>query len=137
MVRECLPQQWLLQNHSSQHLGGLATPWSAEEILDGQTEWTSLLIPELLTMTSDRKKKSFLSFFLFFFPLCMFIRKRIATFALLLQPMIFSPPLSLVSNRRRKKKEKKERREKKKQKTKIAAAVEIVVLLKVATVVKQ
>ena len=29
-------------------------PWSAEDELDGQ-KWTSLLVPELLTMASRRK----------------------------------------------------------------------------------
>ena len=45
-----------LQSCPSGHLGGWATPWSAEEMLDGQRqEWTSLLMPELLTMASCRK----------------------------------------------------------------------------------
>ena len=36
MVRECHVPRQPLQNHPSGHLGGWATPWSAEEILDGQ-----------------------------------------------------------------------------------------------------
>ena len=38
MVRACHTPQQLLQNHPSGHLGGWATPWSAEEMLDGQHE---------------------------------------------------------------------------------------------------
>ena len=36
MVRACHTPQQPLQNRSSGHLGGWATPWSAEEMLDGQ-----------------------------------------------------------------------------------------------------
>ena len=35
MVRACPTSPQPLQNHSSGHIGGWATPWSAEEILDG------------------------------------------------------------------------------------------------------
>ena len=36
MVRACHMPRQPLQNHPSGHLGGYATPWSAEEMLDGQ-----------------------------------------------------------------------------------------------------
>ena len=36
MVRACHTPRQPLQNHHSGHLGGWATPWSAEEMLDGQ-----------------------------------------------------------------------------------------------------
>ena len=36
MVRACYTPQQPLQNHPSGHVGGWATPWSAEEMLDGQ-----------------------------------------------------------------------------------------------------
>ena len=36
MVRACHTPRQPLQNHPSGHLGGLATPWSAEDQLDGQ-----------------------------------------------------------------------------------------------------
>ena len=36
MVRAGHTQRQPLQNHPSEHLGGWATPWSAEEMLDGQ-----------------------------------------------------------------------------------------------------
>ena len=36
MVRACYTPRQPLQNHPSGHLGGLATPWSAEKVLDGQ-----------------------------------------------------------------------------------------------------
>ena len=36
MVRACHTPRQPLQNHPSVHLGGWATPWSAEEVLDGQ-----------------------------------------------------------------------------------------------------
>ena len=36
MIREFHTAQQPLQNHPSWHLGGLATPWSAEELLDGK-----------------------------------------------------------------------------------------------------
>ena len=36
MVRACHTPRQPLQNHPSGHLGGWATPWSAEEMLDGQ-----------------------------------------------------------------------------------------------------
>ena len=36
MVRTRHTPQQPLQNHPSGHLGGWATPWSAEEMLDGQ-----------------------------------------------------------------------------------------------------
>ena len=35
MVQACHRPQQPLQNHPSRHLGGWATPWSAEEMLDG------------------------------------------------------------------------------------------------------
>ena len=38
MVRGYHTPQQPLQNHSLGHLGGWATPWSAEEMLDGQQE---------------------------------------------------------------------------------------------------
>ena len=36
IVRTCHAPRQPLQNHPSGHLGGWATPWSAEEMLDGQ-----------------------------------------------------------------------------------------------------
>ena len=36
MVRACQTQQQPLKNHRSGHLGGWVTPWSEEEMLDGQ-----------------------------------------------------------------------------------------------------
>ena len=36
MVRACHTPRQPLQNHPSRHLGGWATPWSAEEMMDGQ-----------------------------------------------------------------------------------------------------
>ena len=36
MVRACHTPRQPLQNHPSGYLGGWATPWSAEEMLDGQ-----------------------------------------------------------------------------------------------------
>ena len=36
MVRACHTPRQPLQNHPSGHFGGWATPWSAEEMLDGQ-----------------------------------------------------------------------------------------------------
>ena len=36
MIRACHTPRQPLQNHPSRHLGGWATPWSPEEILDGQ-----------------------------------------------------------------------------------------------------
>ena len=36
MVRACLMPRQPLQNHPSRHFGEWATPWSAEEMLDGQ-----------------------------------------------------------------------------------------------------
>ena len=36
LVRACHAPRQLIQNHPSGHIGGWATPWSAEEMLDGQ-----------------------------------------------------------------------------------------------------
>ena len=38
MVRACHTPRQPLQNHPSGHLGGWATPWSAEGMLDGQQQ---------------------------------------------------------------------------------------------------
>ena len=38
MVHACCTPQQLLQNHSSKHLEGWVTLWSAEEMLDGQLQ---------------------------------------------------------------------------------------------------
>ena len=51
-----------LQNHPSGHLGRWATPWSAEEMLDGQLQTVDTLpMPELLTMLSCRKDLNMIS----------------------------------------------------------------------------
>ena len=41
MVRACHTPRQPLQNHPSGHLGGWTTPWSAEEMLDGQRQRVS------------------------------------------------------------------------------------------------
>ena len=38
MVRACHTPRQPLQNHPSGHLGGWASPWSAEKVLDGQRQ---------------------------------------------------------------------------------------------------
>ena len=58
MVPACNALRLALHNHSSRHLGGWATPRSAEEMLDGQRQrLASISMPELLTMASRKKKK--------------------------------------------------------------------------------
>ena len=54
---ECdMPEPCLTRNHPSGHLGGWAMPWLAEEMLDGQDQrWTSVPMPELLTIAACRK----------------------------------------------------------------------------------
>ena len=42
MVWACHTPRQRLQNHPSGHLGGWATPWSAEEMLDGQHQRDSI-----------------------------------------------------------------------------------------------
>ena len=43
-------------NHPSGHLGGWATVWSVEEMLDDNIKkWTALSVPELLTMAFHTK----------------------------------------------------------------------------------
>ena len=58
MVRTCHAPRQSLENHPSGHSGGWATPWSDKEILNGQRhkEWTSLPMPELLTVASQEKR---------------------------------------------------------------------------------
>ena len=58
MVRACHTPRQPLQNHPSGHLGRWATPWTAEEMLDGQhQEWAFLLpMPEWLSRASCRKR---------------------------------------------------------------------------------
>ena len=43
IVWACHTPRQLLQNHPSGHLGGWATPWSAEEMLDGQRQRVGIL----------------------------------------------------------------------------------------------
>ena len=58
MVPACNALRLALHNHSSRHLGGWATPRSAEEMLDGQRQrLASISMPELLTMASRKNKK--------------------------------------------------------------------------------
>ena len=42
MVRTCHAQRQPLQNHTSGHLGGCTTPWSADDMLDGQHQRTDI-----------------------------------------------------------------------------------------------
>ena len=58
MFWECHTHQQPLQNHLSGHFGGWATPWSAEEMLDGHCQKVDILsMPEQLAIASCRKKK--------------------------------------------------------------------------------
>ena len=62
MVRARHTPRQPLQNHPSGHLGGKATPWSAEKCwMDNIEGWTSLPMQELLRGASSRKgwKKTF------------------------------------------------------------------------------
>ena len=45
MVQACHTLQQPLQNHPSGHLGGWATPWSAEEMPDGQRQRVDIPCP--------------------------------------------------------------------------------------------
>ena len=56
IVWACHTPRKLPQNRPSRHLGGWALSWLAEEMLmDNIKEWTSLPMPELLTVASLRK----------------------------------------------------------------------------------
>ena len=57
MVRACHMPQQHLQNHPSGHLGGLATPWSAEEMLDGQHQRVDIPAHARAAHTGLRQKR--------------------------------------------------------------------------------
>ena len=58
MVRACHAPRQPLQKHTSGHLGGWATPWSAQESwMDNVKQWTSLPMPDLLKLASRKKTR--------------------------------------------------------------------------------
>ena len=57
MVRACHTPRQPLQNHPSRHLGGKATPWSVEEMLDGQRQRVDIPAHARTAHNGLRKKK--------------------------------------------------------------------------------